>query len=49
MIIFALIRILYFYLAIMLLVTLFESKSVYQKIAYAVISIPFIMRALLLK
>ena len=47
--IFTVIRIVYFYIAIMLMVTLFESKSIYQKMAYAVVAIPFIMRALLLK
>lgn len=47
--IFTVIRIIYLFIAIMLVVTLFESKSIYQKMAYAVVAIPFIMRALLLK
>ncbi len=47
--IFTIIRIVYLYIAIMLVITLFDSKSIYQKMAYAVVAIPFIMRALLLK
>lgn len=49
MIIFTIIRIVYLYLAIMLIVNLFDNKNIYYKIAYAVVAMPFIMRALLLK
>lgn len=49
MIIFTLIRIVFLYIAIMLMVNIFESKSIYHKMAYALVAIPFIMRALLLK
>jgi len=49
MIIFTIIRMVYLYLAVMLIVNLFDSKNVYQKMAYAFLAIPFIMRALLLK
>jgi len=49
MVIFTIIRIVYLYLAIMLVVCLFESKNIYQRMAFALVAMPFIMRALLLK
>lgn len=49
MIILNIIRIVYLYLAIMLVVNLFDNKNIYYKMAYAFVAMPFIMRALLLK
>lgn len=49
MIIFTLIRIMFLYIAVVLMLNLFESKSIYHKMSYALVAIPFIMRALLLK
>lgn len=44
-----LIRIVYLFVSIILIVHLFDNKNIYFKIAYAFVALPFIMRALLLK
>lgn len=49
MIVFSLIRIVYLYMAAILILNLFKDKNIYNKIAYAVVAMPFFMRAFLLK